>query len=338
MREEQDEYFKAVIEHVGIGIFAFDSKGLIRFINTEALKIFGLNRLKNLFALDYIHSNLSIFFKKLQPGQQQLLELNIATETLQLAARVTKYKIAGEELNLISLQNIKPELDLKETETWQKMIRILTHEIMNSVSPITSLANSLSDLIKKDNVPKEKMKNKLDKGLSTIKNRGEGMMDFVRKYRNLAILPLPQITEISVRELMNELTILFEESFDQMDISLKINIEPENLILKADREQIEQVLINLIKNSIWAVGKAREKKIYIKAFQTINNRIQIEVRDTGVGFEDELLDKIFLPFFTTRPEGSGIGLSLVRQIMIMHGGSITAHSNLDKGTLFVLSF
>ncbi len=337
-REEKDEYFKAVIEHVGIGIFAFDSRGSIRFINTEALKIFGLTRLKNIFALDYLHHNLSEFLKQLSPGQQQLLELNRATETLQLAARVTKYKIAGEELNLVSLQNIKPELDLKETETWQKMIRILTHEIMNSVSPITSLANSLSDLIKKDKVPDEKMKSKLDKGLSTIKNRGEGMMDFVRKYRNLAILPLPQITEISVIDLMNELTVLFEESFEQPNITFECSIEPRNLILKADREQIEQVLINLIKNSIWAVAQAKEKRISIKAYETINSRVQIEVRDTGVGFDDELLDKIFIPFFTTRSEGSGIGLSLARQIMIMLGGSISAHSNEGKGALFVLTF
>lgn len=337
-REEQDEYFKAVIEHVGIGIFAFDSKGGIRFVNSEALKLFGLNRLKSIFSLDYIRPKLSGFFKKLLPGQQQLLELNRAKETLQLAARVTKYKIAGEELNLVSLQNIKPELDLKETETWQKMIRILTHEIMNSISPITSLANSLSDLIKKDKTPNTKMKDKLDKGLSTIKNRGEGMMDFVRKYRNLAILPLPQITEISVKELMNELSILFEESFEQAEIKFKCTIEPANLILKADREQIEQVLINLIKNSIWAVKGSEEKKISIKAFMTMNSRIQIEVKDSGIGFDDELLDKIFIPFFTTRDEGSGIGLSLARQIMVMLGGSISAHSNTGEGALFVLSF
>ncbi len=337
-REEQDEYFKAVIEHVGIGIFAFDSRGSIRFINSEALKIFGLTRLKNIFTLDYLHPNLSKFLKHLLPGQQQLLELNRATESLQLAASVTKYKIADEELNLISLQNIKPELDLKETETWQKMIRILTHEIMNSVSPITSLANSLSDLIKKEDVSESKMKSKLDKGLSTIKNRGEGMMDFVRKYRNLAILPLPQITEVPVKDLMNELTILFEEIFEQSKIEFSCSIEPNNLMLNADREQIEQVLINLIKNAVWALNESKEKKISVKAFLTLNNRIQIEVRDTGIGFDEALLDKIFIPFFTTRSEGSGIGLSLARQVMIMLGGSISAHSNNGRGALFVLTF
>ena len=334
-REEQDEYFKAVIEHVGIGIFAFDSRGLIRFINTEALKLFGLLRLKNIFALDYIHKDLSEFFQKLNPGQQQLLELNNGNELLQLAAKVTKYKIAGEELNLVSLQNIKPELDLKETETWQKMIRILTHEIMNSVSPITSLASSLSALLKKDS--NENTKAKMEKGLTTIKNRGEGMMEFVRKYRNLAILPPPQITDVPVENLMNELELLFEEDFEKDAILFSWTIEPKDIVINADREQIEQVLINLIKNSIWALENEAEKKINVNCFIT-NNRVQIEVQDTGKGLDEELLDKIFIPFFTTHSEGSGIGLSLSRQIMLMHGGSISVQSTKEKGAKFVLIF
>lgn len=337
-REEQDLYFKAVIEHVGVGVFAFDSRRLIRFINSEALRIFGLSRLKNLFALDFTHKNLSEFFLKLTPGQQQLLELKNGNEMLQLAAKVNKYKIAGEELNLVSLQNIKPELDLKETETWQKMIRILTHEIMNSVSPITSLADSLSALVKKNQEPDEKMRAKLDKGLTTIKNRGEGMMEFVRKYRNLAILPLPQITEISLTDLMNELVILFEEAFEKEKINFEWEIQPSDLKINADREQIEQVLINLIKNSIWAVMQVEAKQITVKAFYTANKRIQIEIKDSGMGLSDDLLDKIFIPFFTTRSDGSGIGLSLSRQIMLMHGGSISAHSDDGQGAMFVLIF
>lgn len=337
-REEQDEYFKAVIEHVGIGIFAYDAKGFIRFINSECLQLFGLTMLKNIFALDFAHKGLSKFFQNLKPGQQQLLELKRGNEILQLAAKVTKYKISGEDLNLLSLQNIKPELDLKETETWQKMIRILTHEIMNSVSPITSLANSLSSILNKKNQDETQLKNKLEKGLSAIKNRGEGMMDFVRKYRNLTILPLPQITEIKLKNLMAEIEMLFEEDFKSNDISFRCNFETNELTVKADKEQIEQVLINLVKNAIWAVTDAELKKIDVKVTLNKAKRIQIEVSDSGFGLNDELLDKIFIPFFTTREEGSGIGLSLARQIMLMHGGSISAHSNEGKGATFVLVF
>lgn len=336
-REEQDEYFRAVIEHIGIGIFAFNEKGSIKFINSEALKIFGLAHLKNINALDYAHKNLSAFFQNLVPSQQQLLELKRDNETLQLAAKVTLYKIAEDELNLVSLQNIKPELDLKETETWQKMIRILTHEIMNSMSPITSLANSLSTLIQKNPEPDEKTRSKLYKGLSTIKNRGEGMMDFIRKYRNLTILPLPQTTDILLDKLMNELSILFRESFDKDQINFKCSIEPKDLILKADQEQIEQVLINLIKNSIWATKDQTTKNISINIFKSLA-RVHIEVSDNGRGFSTELNDKIFIPFFTTNKEGSGIGLSLSRQIMLMHGGSISAHSKEGQGAIFVLIF
>lgn len=337
-REEQDQYFKAVIEHIGIGILGFDERGSIRFVNSEALKLLGLLRLKNLSSLDYSHNNLRRFLIKLQPAQQQLLELKRGNETLQLAAKVTKYKISDEELNLVSLQNIKPELDLKETETWQKMIRILTHEIMNSVSPITSLAASLSTIIKNKKETNEKIINKLYKGLTTIQNRGEGMMEFVRKYRNLTIIPLPQIAEISLKDLMTELVLLFEESFGEENINFEWSIEPEDLLLKADREQIDQVLINLIKNSIWAVKNELDKKISLKAFISTNKSIQIEIKDSGSGIEDELLDKIFIPFFTTRTEGSGIGLSLSRQIMLMHGGSISVQSDTDGGALFVLTF
>ncbi len=337
-REEQDEYFKAVIEHVGIGIFAFDSRGSIRFVNSEALSLLGLARLKNISSLDYIHKNLSSFLHNLRPNQQQLLELKRGNEILQLAAKVTRYKILDEELNLVSLQNIKPELDLKETETWQKMIRILTHEIMNSVSPITSLAASLSNIIKDTNEPDEKMRSKLDKGLTTIQNRGEGMMEFVRKYRNLTIIPLPQITEISLLNLMSELVLLFEENFEEEAIDFKWTVEPSDLVLKADREQIEQVLINLLKNSIWAVSNVLAKTISLKAFVSENKNIQIEIKDNGSGLDDELLNKIFIPFFTTRAEGSGIGLSLSRQIMMMHGGRISAQSNADGGASFVLTF
>lgn len=336
-REEQDEYFRAVIEHVGIGIFAFNESGSIKFINSEALKIFGVARLKNINALDYSHKNLSTFFQNLSPSQQQLLELKRGNETLQLAAKVTLYKIAEDDLNLVSLQNIKPELDLKETETWQKMIRILAHEIMNSMSPITSLANSLSNLIQKNPEPDEKTRSKLHKGLSTIKNRGEGMMDFIRKYRNLTILPLPQTTDILLDKLMNELSILFRESFDEDQINFTCSIEPKNLILKADQEQIEQVLINLIKNSIWATKNQITKNISINIFKS-SGRIHIEVLDNGRGFSTDLKDKIFIPFFTTNEEGSGIGLSLSRQIMLMHGGSISAHSEEGQGAIFVLIF
>ncbi len=162
-------------------------------------------------------------------------------------------------------------------------------------------------------------------------------MEFVRKYRNLAILPLPQMTDVPVENLMNELELLFEENFEKDAILFNWTIEPKDIVINADREQIEQVLINLIKNSIWALENEAEKKINVNCFLT-NNRVQIEVQDTGKGLDEELLDKIFIPFFTTHSEGSGIGLSLSRQIILMHGGSISVQSTKEKGAKFVLFF
>ena len=336
-REEKDEYFKAVIDHIAIGILAFDDRGYIRFINDEALRLFDLSRLKNLNSLKYIQHDLEKYLWELKPGRQHLLELRRRNEVLQLAAKVTKYKISDESLTLVSLQNIKPELDLKETETWQKMIRILTHEIMNSVSPITSLAQSLSSIIKKDQLD-DKARSKVEKGLNTISNRGSGMMDFVQKYRNLTILPLPQKSSIRILDLLEELKLLFNEEIESMGIDCLIKVEDEDQLLEADKEQIEQVLINLIKNAIWAIKDSKEKVISIRCRKDQSDHFMIEIEDSGVGIDPKIADQIFIPFFTTRDEGTGVGLSLARQIMLMHGGSITVASAGDKGSLFTLTF
>ncbi|MBC36119.1 MAG: hypothetical protein CL663_08780 [Bacteroidetes bacterium] len=336
-REEKDEYFKAVIDHIAIGILAFDDRGYIRFINDEALRIFDLSRLKNLNSLRYIQHDLEKYLLELKPGRQHLLELRRRNEVLQLAAKVTKYKISEESLTLVSLQNIKPELDLKETETWQKMIRILTHEIMNSVSPITSLAQSLSGIIKKDQLD-DKARSKVEKGLSTISNRGSGMMDFVQKYRNLTILPLPHKSSFRILDLLEELKLLFNEEIESMGIDCVINVEDDDYLLEADKEQIEQVMINLIKNAIWAIKDSKEKVISIRCRKDQSDHFMIEIEDSGVGIDPKIADQIFIPFFTTRDEGSGVGLSLARQIMLMHGGSITVASAGDKGSLFTLTF
>ena len=208
---------------------------------------------------------------------------------------------------------------------------------MNSVSPITSLAQSLSSIIKKDQLD-DKARSKVEKGLNTISNRGSGMMDFVQKYRNLTILPLPQKSWIRILDLFEELKLLFNEEIESMGIDCLIKVEDEDRLLEADKEQIEQVLINLIKNAIWAIKDSKEKVISIRCRKDQSDHIMIEIEDSGVGIDPKIADQIFIPFFTTRDEGTGVGLSLARQIMLMHGGSISAASAGDKGSLFTLTF
>lgn len=244
-------------------------------------------------------------------------------------------------MNLVSLQNIRSELEQQETQTWQKMIRVLTHEIVNSISPITSLAASLSRIVDTavvNNNETSSSDRKLIKGLGTIKSRGEGLVDFVEKYRKLTILPDPQIAVIPVNDLFNGVKTLFDEQIRKEKMQFQIIIEPGDLILHADREQIEQVLINLVKNAIWAVQENDNKIIELHAGELPDGNVIFHIIDNGFGVETELRDKIFIPFFTTRENGSGIGLSLSRQIMIMHGGSISVQSKPSVGTTFVLRF
>ncbi|MCD4696464.1 MAG: PAS domain-containing protein [Bacteroidales bacterium] len=340
--ERRNLYFKAVIEHVATGILAFSPGGKIHFINTAALEMFGISFLKNLQSLEHIQSGLSFFFNELKPGVPNLLELKTDSEVLQLSARSTVYKTPDDEWVLVSLQNIRTELEQKETQTWQKMIRILTHEIMNSVSPITSLAASLSKIVsgKKPGEAQtsDKLMGKITKGLNVIKNRGEGLVDFVQKYRELTILPQPRLEEIRVSDLFKSIYLLFDDQLNRDKIKLEYVCEPESLELIADRKMVEQVLINLLKNAIWAVQESANKEIIISAEKPKEGGVRISVCDTGCGIDTENMDKIFIPFFTTHAEGSGIGLSLSRQIMMMHGGSIQLELNHTQGATFILRF
>lgn len=340
--EQRNLYFKAVIEHLATGIMAFDRNGKIHFINSAAMIMFGVSFLKNLQALNQIQQGLSNFFNELKPGTPSLLKLKTESEVLQLSARSTVYKTMDDEWVLVSIQNIRTELEQKETQTWQKMIRILTHEIMNSISPITSLAASLSKIISgqfSDEIQtNDKMIGKLTKGLNTIKSRGDGLVDFVQKYRELTILPQPQLEEIKVSDLLKSIQLLFDEQLIQRKIKLEHNSEEDSLVLIADRKMVEQVLINLLKNAIWAVQKTEQKEIAISAIKTNEGEVELTVSDTGCGINNEDLDKIFIPFFTTHSDGSGIGLSLSRQIMMMHGGSIQVESHQANGSTFILRF
>jgi len=341
--EQRNLYFKAVIEHVATGIFAFSPSGRIHFINSAALDMFGVSYLKNINSLGNIQHGLAGFFKNLKPGNPRLLELKTDKQVLELSARPTLYKTPDEEWMLVSLQNIRSELEQKETQTWQKMIRILTHEIMNSISPITSLAASLSKLVgNKESTDKyhtDKTNFKLKKGLSVIKSRGDGLVEFVEKYRELSILPQPQLEELIIADVCRSIEVLFEHQLQQGSIKFLYNCKPETLVQFADRKMLEQVIINLVKNAILALQDAVKKEIEISAEKSAAGGIIIRISDTGCGIDPENLDKIFIPFFTTNSKGgSGIGLSLSRQIMMMHGGSIRLESSKPGKTIFRLDF
>jgi two-component system nitrogen regulation sensor histidine kinase NtrY len=241
---------------------------------------------------------------------------------------------------LVAIQDIKNEMETKELESWIKLIRVLTHEIMNSVAPVTSLSQTILGYFKNldGNQPDEKIIGNTIKGLEIINERGSGLISFVENYRKLTRLPQPDKKPINVGQLLENTIMLikYEPVNEQVQISWKTN--PSDLEIIADKEQISQVLINLIKNSLEALKNLNEGKIMLSGEINTSGRVQITIIDNGPGIPEDLMDKIFIPFFTTKESGSGVGLSLSRQIMMLHNGTLKVVSVQGKQTLAIMEF
>lgn len=250
---------------------------------------------------------------------------------LEMAISRTTFATQGREQQLISLKNIHSVLERNEMEAWQKLIRVLTHEIMNSITPIISLSETLSER----GIPSqlgEKEYSVMLQAMQTIHRRSKGLLEFVENYRRLTRIPAPIRTQISIAELFTDLKKLFPEEEFQFEVP------PPELKLNADRTQIEQILINLLKNAREACSRKSDKKIQVKVRRLSAGNTTLTISDNGEGILPDVLDKIFVPFFTTKTSGSGIGLSLCKQIMTLHEGSINVKSEVGKGSSFILTF
>jgi two-component system, NtrC family, nitrogen regulation sensor histidine kinase NtrY len=263
-----------------------------------------------------------------------------------LSVQVIELSMLGEKVKLASIQNIQRELEDKEMEAWQNLIKVLTHEIMNSVTPIASLSASASDEISgyvEDTASEEitLLKEELldiRQCLQTISRRSDGLIHFVNDFRNLTRIPVPEMNLLNVGDLLKEIQTLLREQLAQQHIDFRLVLPKSSLLLTADRSMLEQVLINLIKNAMEAVQEKEQRQVVVRANLDERSRVCIEVQDNGEGMTPEATTKIFIPFFTTKQSGSGIGLSLSRQIMRLHKGSISVQSELHKGTTFMLRF
>jgi len=252
----------------------------------------------------------------------------------------------GEEYVLVSFQDIHPELEQKEIESWQKLIRVLTHEIMNSITPISSLTETVDGILEShvtDELSEEDIKDDMEnvrQAITTIGNRSKGLLNFVEIYRNLTRIPKPNFRHFYVQDMFDRAFELLAPKFDERDIQTMIKVFPKDLKVLADPDLIDQVLINLLLNAIDAVSNENvsNPKITIVASVNLNNRTTIEIADNGQGIKQDILDKIFMPFFTSKKKGSGIGLSLSRQIMQMHKGSISVRSKQGEGAIFTMVF
>ncbi len=263
-----------------------------------------------------------------------------------LSLKLSIFKSEKETLSLLSIQNIRVELEQNELDSWQKLIRVLTHEISNSISPITSLANTTKkyfvrkdtgSIMKIDELDDALLHKTVD-SLDTIETTGRGLIDFVGKYRSLTALPQPKYEEFQIRALFDKLQTLLIEEADSNAIVLEFKSSPNTLELTADFSLLEMVLINLVKNAFQAFGISKESKVQVSAYKNIENRVVITVKDNGAGIPSDIIDDIFIPFYTTKNSGSGIGLSLSRQIMRLHSGNITVSSIPNETTVFSLVF
>ncbi len=344
-KEEHYRYLQTIVQHVGIGLMAFKSDGEVELINTSAKKLFKIHGLKNISELSVLSKSLVESLTNLKAGNKILVKIADNNELSQLSIYATEFKLRENHFTLVSISNIQSELEKQEMDAWQKLIRVLTHEIMNSVTPIISLSSTagtlLEDIDKKitNNQPLSEDGLEDVKGaLNTIQRRSKGLLHFVDDYRNLTRIPIPNFQIVKISDLFERISKLFSEQLKEKNIKFTFSIDPVNLEITADPDLIEQVIMNLLINSIRALQDSKEP--YIKLESKIDNRggILIRVIDNGHGIPEELFEKIFIPFFTTRKEGSGIGLSLSRQIMSLHKSSISISSKPDIETVFTLRF
>ena len=341
-KEANYQYFRSVFKHLSIGLITFGENGGIQIVNTAAKRILDVEELKNIGDIERINKELHLAINNLRTGGSELIKIAHPDGIMQISVYVIELLMRGEKFKLVSLQNIQSELEEKEMEAWQNLVKILTHEIMNSIAPISSLAGTIqgemeSKIEHVEQITPSEMEDYL-MGISTIEKRSQGLISFVSDFRSLAHIPAPKFSSIAIAKLFHQLEVLLQNQLEALQIELIKEINPKELILFGDQTQIEQVLINLTQNAIQAVEDSQVKRIILRAFIDEAGKIILEVADTGKGIEEEALSKIFIPFFTTKSKGSGIGLSLSKQIMRRHKGNIQVRSLQGEGTTFKLIF
>lgn len=344
-KEEHFHYLQSIVQNIDVSIIAYRKNGTVEMINKAAKKLFQIHSLKNVKGLEQLSQDLVNTLIHISPGENTLVKVQDQDDILQLAIYATEFKVKDKLIILATINNIQNVLEEQETEAWQKLIRVLTHEIMNSITPIASLSSTLEIMLKgitEGGNVKEDMNldavMEIQQALQTINKRSTGLLHFVNTYRNLTRIPKPNFKIFPVRELFKNLYLLMEEEITENKVNFVTHIDPDNIEVSADEQLVEQVIINLIRNSMHALDGRKDPTIELKTYYNKRGRVTIQVADNGTGILPEVLDKIFIPFFTTKQSGSGIGLSLSRQILRLHNGTITAHSIPDKETIFTLTF
>lgn len=353
-KQEHYHYLQTILHHVGIGLLTFREDGEVDLVNKAAKRLLKVARLKNINSLREFNPPLVDTLFSLKAGEKALVKID--NGEMELIIHAAEFRLKDHKYTLVSLQDIQGELQEKEMEAWQTLIRVLTHEIMNSMTPITSMAATVIDLLKSIHNQEVRSSDKpsepgapgaadtvadIEMALKTIHKRSLGLTEFVGAYRNLTLIPKPNFKVFPVEELFVRVEKLMEQKFRENNIPLYRSVEPQTLELTADPGLIEQVLINLLLNAVDALeanAGQKEPRVELTGGLDEIGRVLIRVTDNGPGIVEEAQKKVFIPFFTTKKKGSGIGLSISRQIMKLHKGTIMVQSIPDERTVFTLKF
>lgn len=341
-KEVHYQYLQKMLELVNTGIIAYETEeGEILWINEAFKYLLEIPYLKSIHSLKKRNEILYNEIINLNPGEAKVVNLNPENEGMKLLVSATIFYTDQKPFKLIAFQNISNAIDVNESEAWKKLLSVMTHEIMNSVAPISSLAGTLKkrlDAYVSDQQLDSSATDDLLLGIGTIQARSEGLLKFADTYRKLNKITLPDVSTFYVRKLFENIFNLMNPGLEKKSILMDVVLKDPAIRLSADFTLIEQVLINLIINAMDALKETPDGQIILSAWEEKPGKIIISILDNGKGMERDVIEKIFIPFFTTKKTGSGIGLSLCKQIMLAHKGFIRVKSEIGKGTNFTLNF
>jgi len=342
-REEEQRFFEETVNHVQFGLVAFNEKGEVKMVNRAFTDLFGLPAIPHLDALNKVSDELPDIFREFSAGRESLKKISLPDGQHHLIFMASGFVLRGEMITLISVRDISREIDRNELEAWQKLLRVMRHEILNSISPIKLIAGNLSEKLQPDGklLAMEQLTAEeagdIKTGLDTIHRRASGLSVFLDAYTNLYRTPEFKPAPTEINPLLQRIAELFHEEADQQETTIKFAASRDNPVIDMDGEMVEQVLINLVKNAMEAVKNRTTRDITISTGSD-SKEIIISVEDSGRGIPRDQMDSIFIPFFSTRESGTGIGLSFSQHVMRLHGGHIRVSSKPDRGSVFQLHF
>jgi nitrogen fixation/metabolism regulation signal transduction histidine kinase len=343
-QEEKLRHLKAVVEHVPVPLISIQEDEQLTLWNNAARRLFGSAQIVRTQDLHKFGDELVEHLSNMSAGDRRLVAFQVDKMTLQLSVSMTDVIVAGKHEKLYSLQDIQNELDASQMEAWQDLVKVLTHEIMNSITPVTSLARTAVDIVADtkeqagDQANLQASLNDIAHAVTTVARRSEGLMTFVGSYRKLTSLPQPNKSTFKIHELFEQVLEITKQNSLSANTNFMINVEPSELQMSADKAMLEQILINLLKNALQAAHTKAEPTISITASLNRRGHVVIDVEDNGTGIDKETQNKIFIPFFTTKKDGSGVGLALTKQVMNAHGGIVKMSTASTGGAHFSLVF